>query len=210
VGVLGLSIVSAAGAASNPVVVPDGALDGFTPVVAPLGLSSKPTTVIVQLPGNPITVADANASAPLSDADKKAIRAQLKAAQAPVAQQIEALGGTVLATYQAAYNGIKVQIAGDKAAQLRSIPGVKGVWPVRTYKPDNVHGVPFIGAPLAWDPTGGNFHGEGIKIADIDTGIDYTHADFGGSGNPADYQAALTADTLPAPANWFGPNAPKV
>src|SRR5437660_12508872 len=94
-GVLGLSIVSAAGAAGGPVGVPDGAIDSFTPVVAPLGLSNKPTTVIVQLPGNPITVADANASKSLSDADKKAIRAQLKAAQAPVAQQIEALGGTV-------------------------------------------------------------------------------------------------------------------
>ena len=31
--------------------------------------------------------------------------------------------------------------------------------------------------------------GDGVTIAVIDTGIDYTHADFGGSGNPADYAA---------------------
>ena len=80
-----------------------------------------------------------------------------------------------------------------------------------TYKPDNIHGIPLVGGPQVWDAVNGNFHGEGIKIADIDTGIDYTHADFGGSGNPADYQAAL-AHTTRCRANplWFGPTAPKV
>jgi minor extracellular serine protease Vpr len=204
-----LSVVSAAGAANNPIVAPN-AGQKFTPVLTPIGLSNKPTTLVVQLSGDPITVADANAASPLSQGQKDSIRSQLRSQQAPVAQQIQSLGGHVLASYQAAYNGFKVQIAASQAAQLAALPGVTGVYTLPTYKPDNVHGVPLVGGPQVWDPVNGNFHGEGIKIADIDTGIDYTHADFGGSGNPADYLAALASDTQPASPWWFGLGAPKV
>jgi len=203
-----LSVVSAAGAANNPIVAPN-AGQKFTPVLTPIGLSNKPTTLVVQLSGDPITVADANAASPLSQGQKDSIRSQLRSQQAPVAQQIQSLGGHVLASYQAAYNGFKVQIAASQAAQLAALPGVTGVYTLPTYKPDNIHGVPLVGGPQVWDPVNGNFHGEGIKIADIDTGIDYTHADFGGSGKPADYLAALASDTQPASPWWFGPGAPK-
>ena len=49
--------------------------------------------------------------------------------------------------------------------------------------PDNTAGVPYIGAPQAWQNTGKT--GKGVKIAVIDTGVDYTHANFGGPGTPA-------------------------
>ena len=208
-GLVTLSVVSAAGAVTNPVKAPN-AGQKFTPVFTPVGISNKPTTLVVQLSGDPITVADAAAANPLSQGQKDSIRSQLRSQQAPVASQIESLGGKVLASYQAAYNGFKVQIAANKAAQLSALPGVTGVYPLPTYKPDNIHGIPLIGAPQVWDNTGGNFHGEGIKIADIDTGIDYTHADFGGSGNPGDYLTAKASDMLPANPLWFGPSAPKV
>ena len=32
-------------------------------------------------------------------------------------------------------------------------------------------------------------YGKGIKVAVLDSGIDYTHAELGGSGNPADFAA---------------------
>ena len=48
-------------------------------------------------------------------------------------------------------------------------------------QPDNTRGVSLIGAPAVWDGVNG-LHGEKIKIAVIDTGIDYTHANFGGPG----------------------------
>ena len=174
-----------------------------------LGLGNHQTTVVVQLAGDPITVADANAASPLSDSQKQSIRDQLRSQQAPVENQVRNYGGKILATYQASYNGFKVSIAASQAAQLASLPGVVAVYPLELVKPSNIHGIPLIGAPQVWDGVNG-LHGEGIKIADIDTGVDYTHADFGGSGNPADYQTALASDTLAANPLWFGPSAPKV
>jgi subtilisin family serine protease len=44
--------------------------------------------------------------------------------------------------------------------------------------------VPYIGASAVQD-TG--FDGSGIKVAVLDSGIDYTHSALGGSGDPADY-----------------------
>ena len=181
----------------------------MTTGLTPLGLGNHQTTVVVQLAGDPITVADANAAAPLSDSQKESIRSQLRSQQAPVENQVRSYGGKVLASYQASYNGFKVSIAASQAASLASLPGVVAVWPLELVQPSNIHGIPLIGAPQVWDGLNG-LHGEGIKIADIDTGIDYTHADFGGSGNPADYQAALASDTLAANPLWFGPSAPKV
>ena len=80
---------------------------------------------------------------------------------------------------------------------------------MRPYKRSNTIAVPFTGAPLVWQGTPG-FRGEHVKIAHIDTGIDYTHADFGGPGTSDAYNAALATDTAPASPLYFGPNAPKV
>ena len=44
----------------------------------------------------------------------------------------------------------------------------------------------------------------------IDTGIDYTHANFGGPGTIAAYNAANAADTLPANAGAVRAAAPRV
>src|SRR5262249_28500057 len=43
-----------------------------------------------------------------------------------------------------------------------------------------------------------------------DTGIDYTHANFGGPGTVDAFNAAAAASTQPANPALFGPNAPKV
>ncbi|RNL79974.1 S8 family peptidase [Nocardioides marmorisolisilvae] len=173
------------------------------------GLSNKPVTVMVQTSGDAITVAQAKAGHKLSKSEKAAIRSNLENRQAGVEKQVRAKGGKVGASYQNAYNGFKVTIASKKAASLADIPGVVGVRKLTPKSFDNIHGVPLIGAPAAWDGVNG-FNGTGIKIGIIDTGIDYTHADFGGPGTVSAYQAALaTDDQAPNPA-LFGPAAPRV
>ena len=178
-------------------------------LVRPASLSSKPITVVVQMAGDPVTVTDANSATKLTKAERQARKDSLRQAQLPAESKVRGFGGKVLGNYQEAYNGFKVQIAGNKVNQLRSIPNVVGVHQLQTFKPDNVHGVPLIGAPAVWDGLNG-FHGEGVKVAVIDTGIDYTHADFGGPGTVAAYDAALATDTQPADPTMFGPDAPKV
>src|SRR5207249_628449 len=100
-----------------------------------------------------------------------------------------------------------------------AIPGVIALHGLEVMKPDNVNGVPLVNAPAVWDGLNG-FHGEHIKIGVIDTGIDYTHADFGGPGtvaawnqakgmNQADPTSTTVCETA-ALTPCFGPNAPKV
>ena len=121
---------------------------------------------------------------------------------------IQGAGGTVLASYQAAYNGIKVRIARDKVESLASLPGVLAVRPLFAMKRNNELGVPLIGSPTVWQNL--NLRGEGVKIAIIDTGIDYTHANFGGPGTVAAYAAAAAAEAAPANPAYFGPLAARV
>nr|WP_221382948.1 S8 family serine peptidase [Actinoplanes polyasparticus] len=170
-------------------------------------MTDEPVTVMVQLAAEPLTVAAAET--PMDNTQKKQKRASLDRAQAPIEQRARELGGTVLGTYQQAYNGVKVRIAADRARQLAQEPGVIGVRVMRTHQRANANSVPLIGAPQAWSAPG-NLHGEGIKIAVVDTGIDFTHADFGGPGTKAAYEKARAASAAPADPALFGPGAPKV
>jgi minor extracellular serine protease Vpr len=145
----------------------------------------------------------------ISQQDHAAIHAQVAQQHAAIEPMIVARGGKVLAHYQDALNGIKVEIARSEIAGLSSLPGVVQVVGVPKYTMRNVVSVPFIGAPEVWQGTPG-FRGEHVKIAIIDTGVDYTHANFGGPGTVAAFQAAAATSTLPADPTMFGPNAPKV
>ena len=162
----------------------------------PVGLRDAKTTVILQLAGDPVTVAEANAGREFDKAEKSAMKANLKAKQDALTGDIQALGGQVLADYQVAYNGVKVRVDRSQLNSLRALKGVTAVRGLQRVVPDNVKGVQLIGAPSVWGGLAG-LHGEGIKIAVIDTGIDYTHANFGGPGTVAAFNAANAADTLP-------------
>jgi minor extracellular serine protease Vpr len=80
----------------------------------------------------------------------------------------------------------------------------------RLYEVENARSVPYIGNSDVWQWVPGvieGVHGEGVKIAIIDTGLDYAHANFGGPGTVAAYDAANATDTLPADPTLFGPNS---
>jgi minor extracellular serine protease Vpr len=199
------------GSSNSGAVRPEAVGDGsslVTPVFTPLGVSNAPVTVVVQLAGDSVAEQQANAGRKLDRDEKERIKSQLKSQHDGMRGSIEGLGGTVVANYRAAYNGIKVRIAGDRVKELAALPGVVAVRPLQLMKPDNLRGIPLIGAPAVWQNLG--LHGEGVKIAVIDTGIDYTHANFGGPGTAAAYAAAHAAETAPADPALFGPSAPRV
>jgi minor extracellular serine protease Vpr len=168
-----------------------------------------PVNVVAILSGDSVAMAQANAGRRLSRAEKNALKAQRAADQAAVIPAIQAAGARVQKGYQSALNGVRVSIPRNQISALRRVPGVVDVLPVAVHKLNNIVSVPRIQAPIAWSGAAG-FRGEGVKIAVIDTGIDYTHANFGGPGTVAAYQAALASDTLPPDPSLVGPNAPKV
>jgi subtilisin family serine protease len=104
------------------------------------------------------------------------------------------LGGiTESFSLQRTYNGIAYVTTRDKIDALRKLPGVKSVNIIPPKALDNARSVPFIGAPDIWTSLGSPLQGQGIKLGVIDTGLDYLHTTFGGSGDPADYTANDTA-----------------
>jgi minor extracellular serine protease Vpr len=177
----------------------------------PLSLLANERVKVVVTMSVP-SVAEVRAQAPGHVISKQAhdsIHEQVARQHAALEPTLVSRGGTVLAHYHDALNGIKVEIARSEVAGLASLPGVVQVVPVPTYSVSNVVSVPFIGAPQVWQGTPA-FRGEHVKIAIIDTGIDYTHANFGGPGTVAAFAAAAASSTAPADPALFGPAAPKV
>jgi minor extracellular serine protease Vpr len=173
-------------------------------------LSQRSHTVVLKMAGDSVAVVRSRMpDKQLAEADRLAIQTDLRRQQDAIVPAIEGMGGKVLARFQHAINGIKVQGTPDQIRSFAALPGVIQVKEVRTYSLVNAHSVPFIGAPLAWQGPPG-LHGEHVRVAVIDTGVDYTHANFGGPGTVAAWQTAFANSAKPADPTLFGPNAPKV
>ncbi|MHB9143944.1 MAG: S8 family serine peptidase [Symbiobacteriia bacterium] len=144
------------------------------------------TTVIVQLSREPLATAGAT---PMSGAVTPALSIQTLGAQlaqeqssfkAALAQSVPL--ASVYRQYSHAFNGFAVKVPAKDISKLSHLPGVVNVYRDRTYKPlasANDDGRTLIGAPTLW--SGGNT-GVGIKVAVIDTGVDYRHPELGGHG----------------------------
>lgn len=96
---------------------------------------------------------------------------------------------TQLYSLQRVYNGIAVQVAPSQLETIRHLPGVVAVHPLVPKVRVSSTSVPFVGTPTVWDGSGLGLTGDTISIGIIDTGVDYLHTDFGGSGLAADYAA---------------------
>lgn len=174
--------------------------------------------VLVELQDPPAAVVYGNVLQSSGLPREAAVREAVAAAQVQL-QKIEtaqrqfdsALAGLPVPTdevyrVQKAYNGISLWVDAEDVRSLRKLPGVKAVHPVILEYPTNSTSVPFLGTPQLWADTLGlgiNADGTGVTIGIIDTGIDYQHAHFGGTGALADYQAN---DRTMAPDSFF-PNA---
>ena len=154
-------------------------------------LKDLPTArVYAQALGNK---SDRAANAQERNAARAAARAQqtqIRGAQQRVLARLNGMGrnARVLYTVQSAYNGIAARVDASVVPQLRSDPDVTGVYALPIHYIDNSSSVPFIKGASAWSATGGA-SGNGVRIAIIDTGTDYLHANFGGPGTAAAYAA---------------------
>lgn len=96
----------------------------------------------------------------------------------------EAAGYTTSGPVTVSDVGFTVLALKADMANMSSLSGVKEIIPHQTFSQQRDYSTPWVGAPAAHSS---GFSGEGKTIAVIDTGIDYTHADFGGSGDSSDY-----------------------
>jgi minor extracellular serine protease Vpr len=155
--------------------------------------------VIVQLTGVPLArVNGENARREgglLSRAQQIAHSQQVRKSQDDVLARVIALGGKEIARVRIAYNAAIVRIDASKVPALATIPGVSTVQRVVDYKIDLSETVPYIGAAAAQAV---GLDGFGVRVAVLDSGIDYTHRNLGGDGTEAAYEAAY--GTSPADA----------
>jgi minor extracellular serine protease Vpr len=93
--------------------------------------------------------------------------------------------------YDSLWNGVSISVAPSQLATLRSVSGVKAVYPVETvslpdFSSENggtadidlKNAVGLTGADIAQSELG--FDGSGVTIAIMDSGLDYTLPEFGG------------------------------
>jgi subtilisin family serine protease len=109
--------------------------------------------------------------------------AQVEAAQKSLLPALTGaeIGAEVIYRVQRVYNGIAVYVDPARVDAIRRLPGVKAVHPLVPDRMLLTTSVPWIGAPQVWQGIG-NVTGTGVSIGIIDSGIDYLHKDFGGSG----------------------------
>ena len=150
---------------------------------------ADPSAVEVYLHGRAASAMSAGAQAPAQAVAQAVAAAQAQIAHLDQVQQDMAavLTGPAIAAdliYRVGrvYNGIAIQVDPAALEQIRAVPGVKAVYPLVPKHLENFTSVPFIGAPQVWGGVGGGATGAGVKVGVIDTGIDYLHEDFGGSG----------------------------
>jgi minor extracellular serine protease Vpr len=152
---------------------------GFRPAILSQHQSSRRYFVEMKAP----SAADA---AKNPAAQVRATNAALRSQQAAVRQATE-LGGTIVFRYARLVNAFSAQLTPDAAAALAKRSDVSRVEAVPIVVRDLESSVPFIGAPKVWKKLGAR--GNGVTVAVVDTGVDYTHADFGGEGTPEAYAA---------------------
>jgi subtilisin family serine protease len=115
------------------------------------------------------------------DGPVDSLRAQARAAGADYSERF---------VYRRLWKGLSVRSTSDGAAALKKLQGVRAVYPVVTIpmaprqsaSPELIHALTMTGADVAQSEIG--LTGRGVKVAVMDTGIDYHHPDLGGGFGP--------------------------
>jgi hypothetical protein len=158
---------------------PVSAADASAPLAATARGASSHVPVLVEFEGPPAARAYGDSQ-----------RNRPEAAQADLAPILLArFGATEIYRVTKALNAIAIFVERSEIPAIAKLPGVRSARILRPEFPSNATSVPFIGAPPLWNGSSGpdmSLTGAGVRIGIIDTGIDYIHSDFGGTGLLAD------------------------
>jgi subtilisin family serine protease len=165
---------------AEPVTQSGVTLDAIDPALL---AATGPQKVLVRLRSP--SVARSAAKTPAARTMRKE---QLKNEQSAFVRRAERIapGAKSKGSVQVVLNAVFLEVDAAQIRALANDPEVERISLVRDYQLDLSETVPYITA-TAMQNIG--FDGSGIKVAVIDSGIDYYHAALGGSGNPADYAA---------------------
>jgi len=113
-------------------------------------------------------------------------RNNLRNEQADLLDRVRVLdpNARVLARTQVVLNAVFVEVNAAVLPKLANDKAVMRIAPVGNYQLDLSETVPYIGGSAVQAK---GYTGKGIKVAVLDSGIDYNHAALGGSGNPVDF-----------------------
>ena len=152
-------------------------------------IAGQEVTVVIEMEAEPLAAFYAQqiqTSAAVSPAAQQAYHTGLLNAQATVASSVQSLGGRVISQYTKAYNGLLVRVRTNQLQAIVQLPGVKAIRRAPRHVPALANSVPHIGADQVIEELG--IDGTGTTIAIIDSGVDYTHAVFGGAGTEEAYE----------------------
>lgn len=125
---------------------------------------------------------------------QRAYLRQLQQEQDGLLGQARGLGAQELGRMSKALNAVAIRIDAAQIPALAALTGVRSIRPVVTYELDLSETVPYIGATAV---QAAGYDGTGVKVAVLDSGIDYTHFNLGGSGTIAAYEAAYGTGATP-------------
>ena len=103
----------------------------------------------------------------------------IETAQGVVRHELERRGMRITGSTQYLLNAVFVAAPESRVNELRNLPGVIDVYPMRPIKRHLSRAVDLIRAREAWGVAGGEANaGSGVKIGVLDSGIDHTHPGF--------------------------------
>jgi subtilisin family serine protease len=140
--------------------------------------------VIVQLRSPSVAMANCG-----SQAERMSHKIMLQGQQSNFMERTEASMTSVkqLAYVHTLLNAVFLEINAEEVSKLAADLDVVSIHRVRNYELHLSETVPYIGATTVQK---NGFDGNGIKMAILDSGIDYTHAAMGGEGTVEAYNAA--------------------
>jgi subtilisin family serine protease len=180
----------------------------------PVGASGGNAAIIVELRDDPAAVYKVRterAGGSVSQAQMQSYRDGLRVKQdqflnalsssgvsyTVVSRDIKNYDGSLAATvpmrYTMVYNGLALKVAPAAIAAIKALPQVKSVHADHKLFPTLNHSVDYIRAPQVYgnyqeltpfDTQHEGYEGQGMYVAIIDTGVDWTHPMFGGDPTP--------------------------